>query len=108
MLVPRPCNERILLNYVFFFFYIKTAQVISVVGYDIYLFIKLLITRKLPVIAQIFLPVFACCQRSASDFLQQTEASVWIQRDLHSANKRKMLQLSGVILWLFGQSQSVA
>ncbi len=35
----RPYNERILLNYVFFFF-IKTAQVISVVGYDTYLFIN--------------------------------------------------------------------
>ncbi len=76
--------------------------------YDTYLFIKLLITRKLPVIAQIFVPIFACCQRSASDFLQQTEASALIQRALHSANKRKMLQLSGVILGLFGQSQSIA
>ncbi len=62
-----------------FFFDISTAQVISVVCYDTYLFIKLLITRKLPVIAQICLPVFACCQRSSSDFLQQTEASAWIQ-----------------------------
>ncbi len=34
------------------------------VGYDTYLFLNLLVSHKLklPVIAQIFLPVFACCQ----------------------------------------------
>ncbi len=37
----RPYNERILLNgFLFIFLKIKTAQVISVVGYDTYLFIN--------------------------------------------------------------------
>ncbi len=38
------------------FFYIKTAQVISVVGYDTYLFIKLIVTQKLPVIEPVPAP----------------------------------------------------
>ncbi len=41
------------------FFYIKTSQAISVVGNDTYLFIKLIITQKLPVIEPVPAP-WAC------------------------------------------------
>ncbi len=56
---------------------------------------------------QIFLPVFARCQTSCQTFLQQTEAPREFRHALISADNRKMLQFSGVILLLLGQSPAI-